>query len=132
MENTLPNKAAFFMHYPNIDYHCSTPLGTSSGSLLDACDIINFYDFLDQNSYIELSELSQITDDDAIEISKMHYRIDTSTAESGRELLNMFKRVSGSLPSNVVDYLRSKGYAYMFGDLSIEEQIEYGWMVLIQ
>jgi hypothetical protein len=131
MENTLCNKAAFFMHYPNIDYHYISTLGVMTGSLLDIGDIIHFYHWLEQDSYLELVDLVHISDDDATEISKMHYKICNSTPESGRDLINTFNYVGGSLPSNVVDYLRSKGYAYVFGDLTIDDQIDYGWIKLI-
>jgi len=131
MENTLTNKAAFFMHYPNIDYHYTTTTGLSYGSLLDEYDIVGFYTCLEQDSYIELRDLSSISDEDAIEISKMHYKISTSTPDSGIALINTFGRSESSLPSIVVDYLRSKGYAYIFGDLTIEEQVKYGWLKII-
>ena len=34
------------------------------------------------------------------------------------------------IPSKLTDYMRSKGYAMPYMGLSVEKQIEYGWVVL--
>lgn len=50
----------------------------------------------------------------------------------GYETPNMLQSIPLHGYIRVIDYLRSKGYALPFRDISIEQQIEYGWIKIIE
>ncbi len=96
----------------------------------------------DYLEYLELKPLSQITDEDAVEVAKKYHHYN-ETALSDRygalELLVIDGKeiISGKdVPyglfqhSECIDYLRSKSYALPFNGLSIEDLIKYGWIRL--
>lgn len=154
MENTLENKAKFFAQYWLQEVLCS--------------DIFHYKNKkmngnnIPSDHYLELKPLSQISDDDAINVAKLvspmlfegrgknggHY-IDKSeiwwysVKHDGKILMvdidldgyvfeydevDEYKRPSRSLIGT--DYLRSKGYALPYMDLSVEDLIDYGWVKL--
>jgi hypothetical protein len=93
--------------------------------------------------YLELKSVSDISDEDAIEIAKMFtlgierefivlkngfYKTFVSWGESRFEKLLIDDAVD---KQKTVDYLRSKGYALPYDGLSVEKQIEYNWIKLI-
>ena len=156
MENTLENKAKFFAQYwwqevflLNNNKYRITKSRFNAKTLKQEC-------------YLELKPLSQISDDDAINVAKLvspmlfegrgknggHY-IDKSETwwysvkHNGKTLMvdidldgyvfeydevDEYKRPSRSLIGT--DYLRSKGYALPYMDLSVEDLVEYGWVKL--
>jgi len=87
--------------------------------------------------YLELKPLSSITDEDAIEVAK----IILLTWETAIEIIRRINEdwnieaIKGDDISyheliEIIDYLRSKGYALPYLDLSVEQQIEYNWIKL--
>lgn len=154
-QNTLENKARFFAQYfgQHVLYFTSDFLRK-----IDYLTIVG----IENDDYLELKPLSQISDEDAIEVAKLvspmlfegrgknggHY-IDKSETwwysvkHNGKTLMvdidlngyvfeydgvDEYKRPSRSLIGT--DYLRSKGYALPWMDLSVEDLIEYGWIKL--
>ena len=154
-QNTLENKARFFAQYfsQNVLYFSSDFLRKIDNLTLDS---------IENDDFLELKPLSQISDDDAINVAKLvspmlfegrgknggHY-IDKSETwwysvkHNGKTLMvdidldgyvfeydevDEYKRPSRSLIGT--DYLRSKGYALPYMDLSVEDLVEYGWIKL--
>ena len=154
-QNTLENKARFFAQYwgQHVLYFSSDFLRKIDNLTLDS---------IENDDYLELKHISQISDEDAINVAKLvspmlfegrgknggHY-IDKSETwwysvkHNGKTLMvdidldgyifeydevEEYKRPSRSLIGT--DYLRSKGYALPYMDLSVEDLIEYGWIKL--
>ena len=155
-QNTLENKARFFAQYWG-QLVCKS-IGDFQKTNIHTWHI----NFQKEEYYLELKPLSQISDDDAINVAKLvspmlfegrgknggHY-IDKSeiwwysVKHDGKTLMvdidldgyvfeydevDEYKRPSRSLIGT--DYLRSKGYALPYMDLSVEDLIDYGWVKL--
>jgi len=69
MENSLENKQRFFAHYwgQKVLIHNNGAGIISSGAL----DFINYYRNISNGVYLELTPLSLISEDDAIELAKI-------------------------------------------------------------
>ena len=154
-QNTLENKAKFFSQYfsQHVLYFSSDFLRKIDNLTLDS---------IENDDFLELKPLSQISDEDAIEVAKLvspmlfegrgknggHY-IDKSeigwysVKHDGKTLMvdidldgyvfeydevDEYKRPSRSLIGT--DYLRSKGYALPYMDLSVEDLVNFGWVKL--
>lgn len=136
LENTLSNKAKFFAQYfkQKVLYRESPhdELIWVHGDELEMFPPDE--DEAEDIVYLELTPLQNITDEDAIEICKIlneQYSKHTRQAlvESFNEAL-LDKKFS--IPIEMTDFLRSKSYALPYLGLSINEQIEYGWITLKQ
>lgn len=132
MENTLENKAKFFAQYYG----------------LKCC---NYYDFLKRKrtchvngfsshriyeSYLELKPLSSITDEDAIKVARLNPSVEKDGFLIGMSSERAIRFAKNNIyflqyKTETADYLRSKGYALPYMGLSVENQIEYGWVKLI-
>lgn len=102
MKNTLENKAKFFAQYwwqevfifgINQKRYRITKSRFNAETLKKPC-------------WLELKPISQISDEDVVEISDFVYA------------------------DRKVDYLRSKGYALPWNGIKVEEMIEWGWIKL--
>ena len=169
-ENTLENKAKFFAQYfsQHVLYFSSDFLRKIDNLTLDS---------VENDDYLELKPLSQITDEDINFVAKVCHQVPNLTFEIKRQdgivhatsvdkygierhICINFKyatincniripdandklisykvniaeihmnasRVVGYIQS--LDYLRSKGYAVPYMDLSVEDLVEYGWIKL--
>lgn len=77
--------------------------------------------------HIELKPLSCISNDDAVMVEFMGANNFKRCLESyGDEFENLI------LKHHQIDYLRSKGYALPYMGISVEKQIEYGWIKLVE
>lgn len=131
IENTLQNKVKFFAQYYD------------QRILIKPNEIDNPYNigcllrFIYAEDYLELTPLSQITDEDAIEVA-VFGSIDVSLTEISRDFAikngkHWAQLISENLISpgiHCLDYLRSKSYALPFMGLSIDDLISYGWVKL--
>jgi len=88
--------------------------------------------------YLELKPLSSITDEDAIEVAN-NLEKSAFNVKSDGNLIQLDYYWGDEIQSAEVhiiydrfasDYLRSKGYALPYLDLSVEQQIEYNWIKL--
>ena len=133
LENTLENKAKFFAQYwgQYVLYFTSDFLRKIDNLTLDS---------VENDDYLELKPLSQISDEDAIEVSKI-FGLGHLSGAIKELILSIFRTSindSGTTSStngiknwlHVFDYLRSKGYALPWMDLSVEDLVEYGWVKL--
>lgn len=131
MENTIENKAKFFAQYYG-QYIIRQPLMTTV--------FLNYhlnlgYDEIIKDGWIELTSLSDITDEDAIEVAKIFFGSDYPDASLAKEILKIelstgHHGITGIGWIRVWDYLRSRGYALPWMGVSVEEQIKRGWIKL--
>lgn len=128
LANTLENKAKFFSQYWG-----QLILMQKDGLGVKKC-IQAYWEKTLFSRYIELTPLSQITDEDAIEVAKIEgYYIDPIAR--GKSLINYLYLSNGSVSScsmviEINDYLRSKRYALPWMGLSVDDLISYGWVKL--
>ena len=144
-QNTLENKAKFFSQYfsQHVLYFSSAFLRKIDNLTLDS---------IENDDFLELKPLSQISDEDVIQgiiylyniacdelgdiLEIEHYDTFSSITAIGKGCnfkttrsihhWNDTKKIS----SVEADYFRSKGYALPYMDLSVEDLIEYGWVKL--
>ena len=110
MENTLENKARLFAqywgqkvynHFGDINNKNEDVVGFIRGKL---------------PFWLELTSLSNITDKECKHLNWNRYALNFPNFND--------------IESYEADYLRSRGYAMPFCGLSVEQQIEYGWVKL--
>lgn len=129
MENTLENKSRFFAQYWSQRIAIQNEGGGSGFSYeineATICDI--------KYDYLKFKQLSQITDEDAIEVATIVSN-SIRDADTG-DLVTLFYTevkkdpyVLAFASYETVDYLRSKGYALPWMGLSVEQLISYGWI----
>lgn len=80
-----------------------------------------------QGIHAELRPLSDISDEDAIELSNL-LDISVSVGDIREALIQVIGRSDIDFPIKVIDILRSKGYAIPFMGYSIGQLIEAGWV----
>ena len=116
-QNTLENKAKFFAQYwgqkCGKNKYCNLSVNKSN--------ILNI-------THLELKPLSQISDEDAVEISKFYPSFGSDIRNAVKELFQEWNVLELSIETG--DFLRSKGYALPYMDLSVEDLVEYGWVKL--
>ncbi len=126
MENTLENKAKFFARYFG-QRVLKNKQGDGNRLGINTCQ--NPSQAILECEYLELTPLSAITDDHAIELSK---RFDTFKGDTPPQIKaykdNAEFMVNTSIDCS--DYARSVGYAIRSNGLSVEEQIKRGWTKL--
>lgn len=85
-------------------------------------------DGVDNINWIELIPLSDISDEDALEFSDIR-KIGLPSIKLGKRMIEMF--VNGDdINLEEVDYLRSKGYALPWMNLSVDALVKIGWVKL--
>lgn len=132
MENTLENKVKFFAQYWGQRVwmaHVNAPVNHI------------YMESIYETSMIELKPLTSITDEDAHEIAKIHgvsVGVFSDSQAEYLETLGVGKRLIDDfengdiweLTFESVDFLRSRGYAIPYNGVSVEQQLEYGWIKL--
>lgn len=157
MENNLENKARFFALYWG-------QLVLMSKAGFQKTQVHTWtLNFPKEEHSLELTPLSQISDEDALEVCKLAIpytgryellekrqssiifklpficsKFQIFPLKSKAIHLEKYKAGMGTIEVNditpivnsveIIDYLRSKGYALPFMGLSVEKQIEYGWV----
>lgn len=126
-QNTIENKQRFFALYigqdvlkgnaKNHDKHTVTTTLLSN-------------DWLSGKTCLELRSIFQITDEEAIEVSRLAgWRV--ANVIAGREIIRKMNSEDGSCTPleilSIMDYLRSRGFLLPFMDLSVEQILAYGW-----
>lgn len=130
MENTLENKQKFFDLYSGQPVICNNRfICKYTPRLID--------DRFLKNAYAELKSMVSITDDDALEVSKLFTESEILILDECRRqyYINLVKThvlPSRTVRGDVSDLLRLKGYALPYNCVSVEEQINRGWTKLIQ
>ena len=144
-QNTLENKAKFFFQYwgQHVLYFSSDFLRKIDNLTLDS---------IENDDFLELKPLSQITNEDVIQgimitynktyedlgeiLEVKHYNtfssITTTRAGQNFKTHRSIHHWNGNrkIGSMECDYFRSKGYAIPYMDLSVEDLVEYGWVKL--
>lgn len=137
MTNTLENKAKFFALYLNqhiVKWHkrnSHTPAYLHF-SLLDKKNI--------NSEYLELKQLSSISDEDALEVATLlgncNHISDESKIYQAKDLIATpkFYTAQTNITANqwlkVIDFLRSRGYALPWMGISVDELVQWGWIKL--
>lgn len=135
-QNTLENKAKFFALYFGqriLRYNNWSDEANNKevGSFV--------YDLYNENTFLELKPLSQISDEDAEYcIGKMECSLrindpnhgDYGMSPSSIFINSIIGHNSFYIDRRESDYLRLNGYAIKWVDLKIEDLIEYGWIKL--
>ncbi|MFC7347296.1 hypothetical protein ACFQO9_11265 [Chryseobacterium zhengzhouense] len=137
MENTITNKEKFFAQYWRLPIMAKVVRGNKNKIITKnvICSIWTITEIFE--SYLELKPLTSITDDDAVIISKIEN--DKYTEDHlirGRVLIRTFNEYSDCTHSlkntnqliEMIDYLRSKGYALPWMGISVEQLNKYGWI----
>lgn len=138
MENTLENKKKLFSIYFWQKVVCASTIDKKVSLMHQT--IFTYPDEF-KNYCLDLKPLSSITDEDAIILMNIIY-----PEFDKKEILYKKDRFIYFISKNpiyhismecvednciyVFDYLRSKGYALPWMGLSVEKQIEYGWIRL--
>jgi len=124
MENTLENKSKFFALYWGQMVGINSSWSANQGRF-----IVNQFSIGhlgNSNILLELKPLSSISEGDALEVSKLCVHGDNKRVDN----IKSWARIYAMQSSLINDYLRSKGYALPWMGLSVEKQIEYGWVKL--
>lgn len=147
MENTIENKAKFFSNYYLQNVYCwhddNLPLDLLDNSKLNLMysenDIISLRKIKDikDNEFIELAQIfgkanigcvfqrrNDVIEFIGIEYFKLYFNGLIFYTNDPYEDLDSLLLLEG------YDYLRGKGFALPYKGLSIEEQLEYGWIKL--
>jgi hypothetical protein len=122
MEKTEFNKAKLFaQYYGQKVYHYNNWDDYATGIMQD-------HWLNEPNACLILRPLSSITDDEAIEVAKLQ---DWEYTDR-KDIIGAIKIAVKNEWFNysTCDYLRSKGFALPYMGLSVEKQIEYGWIKL--
>ncbi|WP_143009045.1 hypothetical protein [Pedobacter terrae] len=131
MKNTYKNKVKFSSRYIYQSVYVNPVLGDEACMFTEA----NLID-IDNNDYLLLKSLSFITDEDL----ELLLPIVQPTSYMGsltrpnmvkqifREYLNKSSSLHGLQWWHISDFLCSRGYAIPYMGLSVEKQIEYGWI----
>lgn len=120
-KNTLENKAAFFAQYwgQDICNDIGCALSNETFEEVNASTSIEY-------AFLKLIPLSQISDEDAINIVDSGHAIEF--LENGWRVKNT--KFVFDYKINTVDLLRSKGYAVPWRDLSVDDLVAYEWVKL--
>lgn len=127
MENNLENKSRFFAQYWGQKVLGNSNTGWKNWNIHDVSlrSVV-----LAKSDFLELTPLSDITDEDAIEVARHLARYKSDIVNSVKEHLKENHPYGDYLEQPELDYLRSKGYALPWMGLSVEKIIEFGWMKL--
>lgn len=83
-----------------------------------------------KRSYLELKHISKITDKDTEHIMQLEGFIDGFLSDDFLNFLNDLKKGHCN-KFEVIDYLRTKGYALPFMEYSIDDLISFGWVQFV-
>jgi hypothetical protein len=125
--NTLENKERFFAQYWDQNILCD-------GQRANYFVSDYFENLMSAACWLLLTPLSAITDEDAMSCG---FRINDDEEDylygmSARNVFSYDYRCYGDFMLGIclIDHLRSKGYALPWMGISVEDQIEYGWIKL--
>lgn len=132
MKNNAENKSKLFAQYWGQDV--IEDVNNAGQKTIYPVVVSNMYRF--EESKLLLKHLSSITDEHKIKVSLMFLEIQAAPFEnllfcfnnSIKPLLSKIDKIQ----ARISDYLRSEGYALPFMGLSVEQQVEYGWIRLTQ
>ena len=132
LENTLENKARFFAQYWGQKIICfphnKNAIRYDNPNKL----LAGTYE---RNAYLELKPLSHISDEEVVEVAKLthgsKFLEQVFTTLPKDKVTKYIRHITDGLKNySKFDYLRSKGYALPWMDLSVEDLVEYGWVKL--
>ncbi len=138
--NTLENKAKFFAQYYK---QYVLRLG---GKTKAVYPVSNLMDNTVEVGYLELKPLSNISDEDAIEVCFLNWEIFRNSGKEikvvrefnevkvfihdGNKVLHTHSITECNNGVFATDYLRSKGCALPYNGITVKQQIEWKWIKL--
>ena len=130
--NTIENKSKFFAQYwgsPIVYTGKGKPIrGLGKKITLSYENANEFQTILFSNQRaVELKSLSDISDEDAIEVAKL---LNWKANDFDIKWIKNKDFEWQTIKLSVTDFLRSRGYALPYMGLSVEKLIEYGWVIL--
>lgn len=144
--NTIENKEKFYALYlyqtvvttPHLIYTGNPPEPSHDEWGEDSVRLDNLKQLAAHNFPLELTPLSAISDEDAAYVSNVAGLGSSDyfkKVEQGKVLLTQYLTSSrcNVQPNDwlqIFDYLRSKSYALPWNGISVEQQMEYGWITL--
>jgi len=137
MENTIENKAKFFAQYWGAETECTSHDGGTYKGTVDEVGITG--EFLSGGKVL-LKGLSAISDEDAkilschlVNIVGLDGFVKKQSAQLVKEVIENYSKVNSlfMLPAIFVDKCRELGYAICWNDTTVDDQIEYGWVRLM-
>jgi hypothetical protein len=131
MENLLSNKLKFFALY----YGQKVMFHEIRNNLELPLLSVKHYTKRVAKWKLELKPISSIADEDVEYLTSIWSKGAQypSTKDESINLLAYYaSRDYATMAHDIVDYLRSKGYALPFLGLSVESQISYGWVKLAE
>lgn len=128
MTNSIENKAKFLAQYWGQNLFVD-PMGCNVSGL-------DVFRLTWMNGVTALLKpLSSCSDENAIELSMLIYGDEFDSVDLGREIAQEHDRkdlLTQSSCALAVDRLRCMGYALPWNGVSVEEQIKYGWVKLME
>lgn len=135
MENTLENKAKFIHQYYGQKLMYVGGVGLVK--------IGSGYNTKHPDFFLKLTPLNLISDEDLIKVAEIINMYGAMDILSNEAILKMHMSMAKKflfgeyrcyrdvvIWFQICDFLRSKGYALSYNDLSVEEQVQHGWVVL--
>lgn len=126
MENTILNKEKFFALYWGQKV---LNTGVTGGIVI----LNSSWNLKHPDFFLQLKSLQSITDEDALEISKIfHVNKGKHRVKNGKNIIKSFMNDDVFIGSfgrvgRCHDFLRSKGYLIGYNGLTPDQIISYGW-----
>lgn len=149
IENTEYNQINFYAQYWGQNVMCNDKYVWRDMETLDT--MLDIYNGKLKGWYAKLKPMSEITDNDAVEVAKIIFNItdDNYLSDVGGTIIwSLFEvghpfpihtkdvkeidAISGKDIIRITDYLRSKGYALPYLSLTVSDLVEFGWVKLKQ
>lgn len=139
MENNIENKQKLFAQYFEQDVWNYKESNFQSIPL--RATILNN---VDTDDWLCLKPLSNISDEDAIALGAILGYVPNHYVEGEKHIIKLMKEEMRCYENGIstlkaqywvtrmIDFLRSRGYAIEYMGLSVEKQVEYGWVKLIK
>jgi hypothetical protein len=129
------SKAKFFASYIGCNFISDDCLTTLDHIILDSDNPYGWINTIGQRIYtadgqIVLKDLSSITDEQDIEVTKIFYPLSENSAITEDEFSAFGINSPAKRIIELIDYLRSKGYALPFMSYSVEDMVQAGWIKL--
>lgn len=146
MTQEQQDKQAFFAAYPESNYYREIKQYTGESDIvgpwkaierfvsiedMDSFHKKGFKNVVSVNDYLELTPLSAITDEDALEAARILDINHSGAVEDVKEWLNDrhgFSRIKHKWEClEIFDHLRSRGYLLPFRQFSTQQLLDMGW-----
>lgn len=139
MKNTIENKKKFYSLYYGVEVFNNELNKIYDGNYNIPLLTTTHHHGEESGEFLELKPITSITDEDAGELLFSMIKfigldgiIQENSIDLVKQVIINHDRVDilHMLPSEFADSARSKGYAFPYMGITIEEQVEFGWVKL--